>query len=613
MGTVGFSDQYPKSGIGQFVGGCTMLMGIFLMALPTMILNGHYDASGPADRVAHISWASIRQQNISRLARPPVPPKEQLMRRKGWAFKESEPTAAKVVDLKKRRRSTIFADQIEELMKLDAVDEKPIAVYKIPNTVPSKLGYLRRTKDPRRFLYDPILSLVLNTDGRPRAKAILGTDGMPTCVRFDILIDTPDAQATAEAAAKHIHPGATADVDNAGGWRVKHHSPLDSLKAILPTQPSVRYVLMPNMPRGGFRDPRGAGGVAMMSQSINASASISRSPMAKSLTRSTAGGVSTSIPGITTLPIYFIRIPYNDQINRTLGNEASYLKEDKVIDECLNTVLGSSLIITKLLPNNVVKKRVAVVLQMLENSRFHHEMTLIASKAATDEDVGKDRTAFVAESDALRLLKGIHNKVDLYDPSLELENPDVVDHEVSMTILNRLRRTLISTIPIRLKRSIYNDEMLVGSDTVIEVPLSLFQADQDDLVEEDALGYVEVTARSCAGSSVRLDFAIEATDKPIPALMSPMASALHHSATPKKTDLLRSPEDLPGFGILGSPRAPQRTGKKTVILFDEPMGRPEVRSPISFTENPQLTVMTPEEQSVRSGGGPPSAAPPADS
>ena len=591
MCTVGFGDQYPKTGLGQFVGGCTMLMGIFLMALPTMILSGHYDAGAEGQqRATHISWGYIYSQNVARLARPPVPMKEQLMRRKGWNYKDERQrllermAADSVTATAARRRSTLaggdgggggggptmpqkrvsifagagggggvgrgpmarrrssvaatglngkdplaIAEAFEDFASTidSAVDEKPIAVFKIPNTHPERLGYLRRTKDPRRFLYDPIMALVLDDDGRPRATPVLGTDGMPSCVRFDILIDTPEAQAQAEAAAKHIHPGATAEVDNGGGWRVRHHSHLDTLKAVvIGARPSARYVMLPNVARAGFRDPRGSGvGVEMtannisiagdaggggggatprggLHQQLNASASnLQSSSTINALAAATAA---------STLPIYFSRIPYNDTANRELTHEARYLSASDVVDECLATIMGSSLVVTRLLPTAGVRRRVPVVLQMLENSRFHYEMQLIASKAATDEDVGKERTAFVTESDAMRLLKGVHHKVDLYDPSLELEDPDVVDQQVALAVLGRLRRTALATIPPRQRGAVYNEEVLSGADTLVEVPLSLFAADEDDAVEEDALGYVEVTARSCAGSAVRIDFAVEA-------------------------------------------------------------------------------------------------------
>ena len=189
--------------------------------------------------------------------------------------------------------------------------------------------------------------------------------------------------------------------------------------------------------------------------------------------------------------------------------EEEYLRKEDVLAECLASVMGSTLVVSDLLPGRVARKRAMVVSQMIQDSRLHREVEFTAARGVGVDSVYDEQLAYFSYSDILRLMEGVHRKVDLYDPSLYMIEPDVVDLDITRVIIGRLRHLEVNNVLPKYQDCIYNAEVLSAEDIVYEVPLSLFAADEEDIVEEDSLGYIEVTTRPAVGSHLRLDFSTD--------------------------------------------------------------------------------------------------------
>lgn len=561
MSTVGFGDQYPTSGIGQFVAACTMLVGVLFIAFPTMVLSGHYDLSSASSRVTIVTWKYIHEQNVARRIKKLLPPRSRLMIARGWAtYKELESaegadeqdpdgddtneTASLVqlqkvktrldesLSLSKNKESnsdtiaaqSMLAESTRALLTKTASNSLSRAIFGSSRaTVASRLsmatakqqllekerarrgmsvtGAVGRyagetriseslalfrvgktvcelrpgTRFKSQLMYSPLLKLRCGSNGDPKGTVIFGTDGMPTLVQFDLLLDTPEARMIANNIAKKIDPAATASVDLSGGLQIRHHSPLATLEAkrIVDDALPVRYVMREFPVRDGIRTT-----------------------------------ASTDPNDVLSIPLYFARVPHKDS-DRHMVNEGDYLRKEDVLAECLASVLGSSLLISSFVPGRVARKRVMVVSQMIQNSRFHREVEVTSSRAIHTEWASDERVAFFSQNDAQRLLEGIHRKVDLYDEGVFLLQPTVVDADIARVVLGRLRCVLLKNVLLRLKDCVYNAGVLLEDDYLYEVPLSLFEADEEDVVEEDSLGYIEVTTQPAVGSQVRVDFATD--------------------------------------------------------------------------------------------------------
>ena len=458
MVTVGFGDQIPKSALGQLTASCIMLSGVFVLAFPTMILSGHYeiDTEGGQREEKVGAFALLHARYIKKLPRPPIEARGRLMRRMRWNNNLTQPSAQPPGG--HHPNATIMGDTV--------------ALFSYQNIVRE----LKRVQhlDAATFVYDPLLFLERASDGRPRARVIMGSNGMPIVVRFDLVMDDDMARHAAQQIALQVDPNATAHCDLIGGFRVVHHSPLQSLKDDRTSGVDMRYVMLPT--REHY-----------------------------------CHGNSNQGPR-TTLPVYFRRLPPHSSNDIYLAQqgreEEKNLTEDMVVEEALAFLMGSSLSIHVLLPSTSIRKRVTILAQFFKHSRLHRELELYSGMVTQDVE---DRIAFVSASDFLRLLEGVHRMIDLGDESLCLENPSVVDRDVGTVLLSRLRVVAVGQVPRRLKECIYNGEVLTEGDVAVEVPMSMFQVEEED-TDEVPFGYVEVSARMYSGRCVRLDFQVNISD-----------------------------------------------------------------------------------------------------
>ena len=461
LSTVGFGDVYPKTGSGQLVGALTMIVGVFIMGFPTMILSGHYEAVEKLEIKMFNDWAhflSLRAKTES--------PSDTLKRKMGWARRDVDTPATK-------KDSTTPNDETKSLDALDtprggkgaasmsslrsgSTTQRRIT----PRSRPfgETIGFFnfggrtnevqRSTNSPHMYFYDPMFMIQRTMEGTPELRVIWGKCGMPTMVQLTIILDHADARHEAVRIVNSVDPHGSIRCNVGGGFVVKHYTPSGR-----PT----KYKMAPAEARDNFRN--------------------------------------------SDFPIYFMR----DEDNDGEADDVDYLDEDLVVEETLASLLGTSLFIEFKLPEPIRRRRVTIVQQMLQETRLQRELELIAVLS----DDGLEQMAYITNSDAKLLLAGVSSKIDLQDPSLALESPERVDGAMADAVLARLRTVKLHNVPQRHRTAVYNGDLIRPKDSLYEVPMSLFHADELDEVEVDSLGYVEVRVSPFLARTVRVDIRMD--------------------------------------------------------------------------------------------------------
>lgn len=485
MTTAGIGEIQPNSSIGKFVTVIMGFAGVFFIGLPTMILAGNHVAHKimNTELIVRNSWADLHRRK-RRLVGGSLGSLDIVRRYFGWNTVSDQAWTV----LQHNEEDDEMGGGMMLVIPSHAAGNNAAVM---PNPEAAKAaaaknraslvvgfyrdrGMMREIRmsmvDPQEFLFEPLYIIAKDESGRPKAKVIWASDGMPTLVEFQILLEDEDTRAAVTRVAMQLNPNARIRCDSQSGVTVKHTSPLDALRTQEVAedgeetiQTITHWSMMPVRARPGFRE--------------------------------------------ASFPIYFHRTGGSwDDPNQHQNDETRYTPAE-VIEDALASLLGSGLLIETFIPIPPVRRRVMVVTQFLQRTRLHRELELCAHRAS--REVPFDQlTAYITESDFCRLLEGVGRRVELIDPSLVLEDITAVERAVANVILCGLRRTRVVQIPTRFDRCVFNTEVLEENDLVYEVPMSLFVGDEEDEVEQDSLGYVEVTARAAYGRAVRVDFAI---------------------------------------------------------------------------------------------------------
>lgn len=472
-----------------------MIAGVFILAFPTMILSGNFEA---AARVATTqrSWEDVLEA-VDTVA-DVEPPRAMVLRMLGWADPRK----------KKRRRATQEKDNShpdgvspgDGSMNRHAAGSTPLAKgtdstdgFNLSTTGGGGVGassvnenksssvLLDRSGNPitdtmphlgpvvgmfnfrgvprpiRRdlrtlhsFYYDPLFALALCDDGAPTCRVIPSTCGQPTMIQLTMILDDVDVRAQALQMVQLADPDGMLRCDLGGGFEVIHYHSLKEGKSLRCPEP---FKLMSAVAAPGYRN--------------------------------------------SDFALCF---------QWTAGEELlSTLTDDDVGEMAISYLLGSTLHIKFYLPEALTMRRIPIVQQLIHHTTLHRELALIAGIP----EFGGELTSYVTKYDASLMLRGVHKKI-MIDPSLVIEDGNRVDEEILQAVLNRVRVMRYVGVPSHLRETaVYNFHMLTAQTMVYEFPLVIFNADERDLVDEDALGYVEARMRVKACRTLRVDIAVD--------------------------------------------------------------------------------------------------------
>jgi hypothetical protein len=479
LSTVGYGDVYPKTGLGQFIGTITMIVGIFIIGFPTMILSGHYEA------VERIEIKKINTWSNFMASRKKVEPAADILRKRmGWVRPGTGGTASSPVrsaklsppkrqarhsetpmPLKPKSRDNLKAASDDDSSFGGASSESDFG--QLHGSSRGKLGApaeatcvglfmwdrrireLKRSRESyHRYYYEPLLALQRTMEGVPEMRVIWGRCGQPTMVVLTLILDHGDARQEAARLLSQIDPQGTLECEMMGGFHIRHYTPSGE---------RCKYTLLPSVARDNYRN--------------------------------------------SDFALYFMR----DEDGDGNADDVDYLSEEKAIEEAIAALLGTSLFIQIRLEETTKRRRIPLVQQVLQQSRFQRELELIA--LGTEDAI--ERYAYITLTDAKSLLKGISAKLDLKDPGLIIEDDETVDNDIAHAVLNRLRTVKIHQIPAKLKSTVYNGDIIRHDEKLYEVPMSMFMSDELDEVEVDSLGYIEVRVARKLSYSVRIDIRVD--------------------------------------------------------------------------------------------------------
>jgi hypothetical protein len=214
-----------------------------------------------------------------------------------------------------------------------------------------------------------------------------------------------------------------------------------------------------------------------------------------------------------TIPLYF-KLTGDDWDNPQLHqDDRKRFTEQEVLEDCYAAVLGSSFVVECHTPTDAVRRRLPVTTQCFIRTRLHRELEILAHRGVDMSLEGSESElrAYITESDFNRLGEGVHCKMDLIDTFMAVEDKANADMLITSVVLKRLRRLHLVQVPARFRQCVCNAEILEPEDWVYEVPLSMFQADETDEVEIDAVGYVNLDIRPTFSRTTRIDFGVELT------------------------------------------------------------------------------------------------------
>jgi voltage-gated potassium channel Kch len=478
MTTAGIGEVTPSASAGRFVTVIMGFAGVFFIGLPTMILAGNHVAHKVmnTENIVRNSWSDLHRRK-RRLVGGVLGSLDIVRRYFGWNTVSD--TAWNVLQQEDEEGDgmTLVIPSQATVNNNSAADAAKAAVQSRASLVVGfyrDRGMLREIRmsmvDPQEFLFEPLYVIAKDDNGRPKANVIWASDGMPTLVEFQVLLENDGIREAVMQVARQLNPNARIRCDSQSGMSIKHSSPLDALRTQEVDEAGeetihtiTHWSMLPVKARPGFRE--------------------------------------------SSFPIYFHRTGGDWDDPTQHQNDELRFKAEDIIDDALASLLGSGLLIETFIPIPPVRRRVMIVTQFLQRTRLHRELELVSHRAS--KEVPFDQlTAYITDSDFCRLLEGVGRRVELIDPSLVTEDLLAVERAVADVILRGLRRTRVVQIPTRFDRCVYNIEVLEENDLVYEVPMSLFVGDEEDEVEQDGIGYVEVTARAAYGRAVRIDFAV---------------------------------------------------------------------------------------------------------
>ena len=519
--TTGSGEQESVSSVGRFITSVMCFVGIFLIGMPTMVLAGNHEATKRqgGEQIIRNSWDKLVEQQRRLLKNSNVGSLELLTNYFAFSTPPSADALAKSASTrqnpmlpppkatnplkedsdagsdndefgaggKRQQSKSFFASSVVKSKNSSSKEDDASMEIEVQHRRSSKLpltsvvvgffhamGQVREIRqnmfETTEFLYEPLLHLLRDEDGRPKGTVIWASRGQPTMVRFDLVLTTDEAENAVAAVVGQIDPRGRVRCDSTNGLSVSWTSPLAEIKT----------------------------------QSTNPDGTESVESLCKWKFYPTRiqAGFSGKV-----LHLYARRIDGDWSDPEAHQNDQEIYFEDDVVEDALASLMGSSLVVQSYLPIPTCRRRVPVLQQHICNTKLHREVEL-AAHHAYDVDPS-ELTGFISESDFVRLLDGIGRRLDLLDVSLIAAELNLLDRAVCDVVLRRLRRFKAVHIPTRFRNCIVNREVIEPDDLVLEVPMSLFAADEDDEVELDIVGFVEVTARTAYARATRVDFSVD--------------------------------------------------------------------------------------------------------
>ena len=448
LSTTGIGDAVVLTTSGHFITGMMCFTGLLLLAVPTMVTAGHYNTTIKTDACIRNTFEAIHEGRV----------KLQSQRRK------------------RHTPNTVMNYMGCETGSASANSKKKSHVVALFSTG-SRLRELRQNPEtPQDFFYEPILDFERSADGRPLGRVVWAQHGQSTVVQFNLILDTAETRETVARIVSQVDPLGTVRCESSNGLLIRHSSPLAVLSSQRPgpngtttTLPIIRWEMLNCEVRAGLRE--------------------------------------------MIVPLYF-RLTGEDWDNPDLHqNDRKRFTEQEVLEDCYAALLGSSLVIECSAPTEGIRRRFPIVTQCLIRTRLHRELEILAHRGVdlTQEGSEEELAAYITDSDFHRLLTGVHFKLDLIDTFMKVEDRTETDKLIGNVVLNRLRKLRMVQVPARFRHCVYNADVLDPMDWVFEVPLSMFKADENDEVEIDAIGYVNLDVRPSFARTTRIDFGVELT------------------------------------------------------------------------------------------------------
>lgn len=447
LSTTGSGEQVVLSQAGRFITGMMCITGIMLIAVPTMVTAGHYKTTVRSEACIRNTFETIHDGRTKILS---------------------------------QRRKRFTPNVAMNYMGCDtgtnSNSKKKSHVVALFSTG-SRLRELRQNPtNPQDFFYEPILDFERATDGRPMGRVIWAQSGQSTLVQFNLVLDTIQTRETVGRIVSQVDPMGIVRCESSNGMSVKHSSPLAVLssqqkgKDGLPkTLPIIRWEMQACDIRCGLRE--------------------------------------------MVVPLYF-RLTGEDWDDPHLHqDDRKRFNAEEVLEDCYAALLGSSFVVECQTPTEALRRRLPIITQCFIRTRLHRELEIMAHRGQdiTVEGVEEELSAYITDSDFIRLTAGVHCKLDLIDTFMTVEDRQATDRLIAEVLLKRLRRLHFVQVPARYRQCVYNSEVLEPEDWVYEVPLSIFKADETDEVEIDTVGYVNLDVHPVFSRTTRIDFGVELT------------------------------------------------------------------------------------------------------
>ena len=468
MSTVGLGDVYPVTKEGELVACLTMVCAVFILALPPMILTGNYEIyKGMKSEILRVSWVKLAEQQKKLRRSDLESPRTQIIRKMGW--NDDEPADFDKLPEEKKSASTSNKVDVDKMMagtmslreaaKARSRLRRKRRAERLGRPIGSvqfggqTVEVYRRQGRPNihRYFYEPIFRLALCEDGVPVITIIRGRCGMPCVARLQIELDHPNLRKAVIDLVEAVDPVGHVQCDLGGGFEIKHFS-------------SSRAATDNGVPAWEMRP------VDVVPHFRNSDC-----------------------------PLYFTWT--QDE------NILDSLNDDEVAEMALSHLVGSSLHIRAFLPTPAMIRRIPVEQQIIHHTRFQRELSVIARPASEDDP---ETFAFVTKPTLQHMLSGVSQKI-MIEPTTKFEDPQRVDLEVADRLMSRLREMKLSQVPANCRHegAVYDYDLLSLDDIVVEVPISLFDADANDEVDEDALGYIDARMTSVQARCLRVDIKTE--------------------------------------------------------------------------------------------------------
>jgi hypothetical protein len=314
LSTVGYGDVVPTTGWGKAVAALTMIAGVFIIAFPTMILSGNFDAAHRFGRLTNFHWATDTNSGSGGAA---LTPRSRIARAFGWSV--GDDADATGVGAPAGRQNLLLAGSGRSNLKPGQrqPNKRDVAVAVGCFLHGGVSHEVRRDANTEHsYSYSPLFTLATCDDGGPCARVIWGVCGQPTLVQLTLVLDHVSARDAAHAIVDAIDPSGRVRVDLGAGFQLRHYSS---------TAPGP-FKMLPSHATAAYRN--------------------------------------------SDFPVYFAW--GSEQA------ELQMLTEDEVAEVALSHLLGTTLFLQAQLAEPSVVKRLAIVQQVIHHTCLQRELETIA-------------------------------------------------------------------------------------------------------------------------------------------------------------------------------------------------------------------------------------------